>query len=79
MKNTALGAAHMGYPLEPGGSTMVKVRMQGTKEDMQWLEEQISRLPEATVVVSSEAFQNKGTNRYFRRYLEIDKKENCRK
>ncbi len=79
MKNTALGAAHMVYSLDPGGGTMVKVRMQGTKEDMKWLEEQINKLPDATIVVSSEAFHNKGTNRFFRRYLEIDKKENCRK
>ena len=45
---------------------------------MKWLEEQIYKMPEVAVVVSSEAFQNKGTNKYFRRYLEIDKMENCK-
>ena len=57
---------------------MVKVRMQGTKEDMKWLEEQINKMPEVAVVVSTTAFQNKGTNKYFRRYLEINKRQNCK-
>ena len=36
--HTALSAAHMViYPDKPGGDDMVKVRLQGTKEDMEWL------------------------------------------
>lgn len=49
--------------------------MQGTKEDMKWLEEQLKRRTEVLITESSEAFQNKGTNRYFRRYLEIERKD----
>ena len=39
--HTALSAAHMViYPDKPGGDDMVKVRLQGTKEDMEWSEVQ---------------------------------------
>ena len=55
---------------------MIKVRMQGTKEDMEWLEEQLKKEPEVLITESSQAFQNKGTKRYYRRYLEIEKQEN---
>lgn len=55
---------------------MIKVRMQGTKEDMEWLEDKLKAEPEVMITDSSEAFQNKGTNRYYRRYLEIEKQEN---
>ncbi len=35
MRNTALSAAHMvRNPVSPGGDDMVKVRLQGTKEDI---------------------------------------------
>ena len=54
---------------------MIKVRMQGTKEDMKWLEDQLRTKSEVLITESSEAFQNKGTNRYFRRYLEIERKD----
>ena len=58
---------------------MIKVRMQGTKEDMEWLEERLKEKPEVLITESSQAFQNKGTNRYYRRYLEIEKQETNKK
>lgn len=57
---------------------MIKVRMQGTKEEMKWLEDKLKDTSEIIITESSEAFQNKGTNRYFRRYLEIEKQENIK-
>ena len=75
MRNTALSAAHMViYPEGLGGGDMVKVRLQGTKEDMEWVEEQLAQLPNVQITESSELFSNKGTNKYFRKYLEIEKK-----
>lgn len=75
MRNTALSAAHMViYPEGLGGGDMVKMRLQGTKEDMEWLEEQLAQLPNVQITESSELFSNKGTNKYFRKYLEIEKK-----
>ena len=52
---------------------MVKVRLQGTKEDMEWLEEQLRDCTEIKITESSQPFSNKGTNKYFRKYLEVNK------
>lgn len=75
MNHTALSATHMvDLSLRDlGGGEMVKVRLQGTKEDMEWLEKQIKDCPEIQITESSEAFSNKGTNKYFRKYLEVNK------
>jgi hypothetical protein len=77
MLHTALSATHMvDISLrDPGGGEMIKVRLQGTKEDMEWLEKQLSECPEIKISQSSEPFSNKGTNKYFRKYLEINKSE----
>lgn len=72
--HTALSAAHMViYPDKPGGDDMVKVRLQGTKEDMEWLEKQMENLPNVKITESSETFRNKGTNKYYHKYIEIEK------
>jgi len=78
MKHTALSATHVViYPDKPGGEEMIKVRLQGTKEDMAWLEEVLQAVPQVQITESSEIYGNKGTNRFFRKYLEIEKsKEN---
>ena len=75
MNNTALSATHMvNIPLrDPGGGEMVKVRLQGTKEDMEWLEEQLRECTEIKITESSQPLSNKGTNKYFRKYLEVNK------
>ena len=69
MNNTALSATHMvNISLRnPGGGEMVKVRLQGTKEDMEWLEKQLKGCPEIQITESSETFSNKGTNKYYRK------------
>ena len=40
---------------------MLKIRLQGTLKDIRWF--------------VSEIFSNKGTNRYFRSYAEVEKTE----
>ena len=77
MLHTALSATHMvDISLrDPGGGEMIKARLQGTKEDMEWLEKQLSECPEIKISQISETFSNKGTNKYFRKYLEINKSE----
>lgn len=77
MLHTALSATHMvDISLsDPGGGEMIKVRLQGTKEDMEWLEKQLAECPEIRISQISETFSNKGTNKYFRKYLEINKSE----
>lgn len=59
--HTALSAAHMViYPDKPGGDDMVKVRLQGTKEDMEWLEKQMENLP--NVKITEGLLQSSGAN-----------------
>ena len=55
MIHTALSATHMvDISLrDPGGGEMIKVRLQGTKEDMEWLEKQLSECPEVKITESS--------------------------
>lgn len=57
-------------------SVYVKVRLQGTKEDMEWLEEQLRNIPNVEITESSEIFRNKGTNKYYRKYIEVEKTTN---
>ncbi len=75
MNNTALSATHMANISlrDLGGGEMVKVRLQGTKDDMEWLEKKLKDCPEIQITESSEPFSNKGTNKYYRKYLEINK------
>ena len=56
LNNTALSAAHMvEVSIEPGGgSELIKVRLQGTKEDMDWLEKQLKGCNQIKIAESSE-------------------------
>lgn len=77
MLHTALSATHMvDISLsDPGGGEMIKVRLQGTKEDMEWLESQLMNCQHVKITESSATFRNKGTSKYYRKYLEVSKKE----
>ena len=52
---------------------MLKIRLQGTVRDIRWFRRLLERHPEIRVLQTSEIFSNKGTNRYFRSYVEIEK------
>lgn len=52
---------------------MLKVRLMGTKNDIKWFEKLLNRHPKVTVTESSEMYQNKGTNKYYRAYVEVNK------
>lgn len=75
MINTALDAAHMVANIEneDKGGRMIKIRVQGTKEDINWLEKQIRTLRKVQVTESSEIYKNQGTKKYFRKYMEVEK------
>ena len=51
---------------------MLKIRMQGTVQDIQWFKGLLERHKEINVKSVSEPFANKGTKRYFRVYAEIE-------
>lgn len=54
---------------------MLKIRLQGTKESLEWFCKFINNRSEIEVLEVSEIFSNKGTNKYYRRYVEIQKME----
>ena len=54
---------------------MLKIRLQGTVRDIRWFKRLLEKHPEIRVIQVSVIFSNKGTNRYFRFYAEIDRIE----
>lgn len=52
---------------------MLKIRLQGTKNDIKWFEKILRKHPKANVTEFSDLFQNKGTNKYYRVYVEVKK------
>ena len=53
---------------------MLKVRLQGTVKDIQWFGKLLEQHPKIRVLGVSKPFANKGTNKYFRVYAEIEKR-----
>lgn len=54
---------------------MLKIRLMGTKKDIQWFGRLLQGSNEVKINEFSEVFINKGTNNYFRAYLEIEKRK----
>ena len=52
---------------------MLKVRLMGTKNDIKWFSKILQRNRKVNVLQISEPYANKGTNRYYRVYAEIEK------
>jgi hypothetical protein len=58
-----------------GRIDMLKIRMQGTKKDLHWFRRILERQEGVDVKSVSEPFANKGTNKYFRVYAEVERTE----
>ena len=54
---------------------MLKIRMQGTKKERHWFWRLLERHEGVDVKAVSEPFANKGTNKYFRVYAEVERTE----
>ena len=54
---------------------MIKIRLQGTLEDIEWVHSLLMNHSEVDVLGISNAFHNKGTVKYYRVYSEIEKKK----
>lgn len=54
---------------------MLKIRLQGTAKDIRWFRKFLQRQSEIRVLGVSDMFANKGTNRYYRSYAEVEKEE----
>lgn len=52
---------------------MLKIRMQGTTNEIKWFKKILERDKRIIVLDISEPFTNKGTKRFFRVYAEIEK------
>ena len=52
---------------------MLKVRVMGTKNDIVGFQKILQRHPKIEVMEFSELYTNKGTNKYYRAYAEVQK------
>ncbi len=52
---------------------MLKIRLQGTKEDIDWFRSIISNHQKIEIEEFSDCYANKGTKKYFRAYVEVSK------
>lgn len=55
---------------------MLKIRLMGTKDDITWFKNNLNVNPEIEILDSSDFYTNKGTTKYYRSYVEIQKKDN---
>ena len=53
---------------------MLKLRMMGTKRDLGWFKNILNKIPGVEIIQISEPYENKGTNKYYRMYAEVEKK-----
>ena len=52
---------------------MLKIRLMGTKNDIKWFEKILRRNSKVEVTEFSELYPNKGTNKFYRVYVEVMK------
>lgn len=52
---------------------MLKVRLMGTKNDIKWFGKLLRRNPKIEVMEFSDLYPNKGTDRFYRVYVEVRK------
>ncbi len=52
---------------------MLKIRLMGTKNEIKWFEKILKRQSKVVVTEFSDLYSNKGTNRYYRVYVEVQK------
>lgn len=52
---------------------MLKIRLMGTKNDIKWFQKILQRNPKVEVTEFSELYTSKGTNKFYRAYVEVQK------
>ena len=52
---------------------VLKIRLMGTKNDIKWFERLLRRQHKVAVTEVSEMYPNKGTDRFYRAYVEVQK------
>ncbi|MDR0886964.1 MAG: hypothetical protein LBN22_11570 [Clostridiales Family XIII bacterium] len=51
---------------------MLKIRLQGKIEDIQWFQRILKQSLDIDITVVSDMYANKGTNQYYRNYMEVN-------
>lgn len=54
---------------------MIKLRIQGTTNDIKWFKKIIERNKKIKIHSISEPLPNRGTKKYFRLYIDIEREE----
>ena len=52
---------------------MLKVRLMGTRNDLMWFRKILEKNRNVNVLQVSDAYSNKGTDKYYRVYVEVEK------
>lgn len=52
---------------------MLKIRLQGTKSEINWFKRFLKKAEELEVTEFSQPYKNQGTDRYYRVYAEVEK------
>lgn len=53
---------------------MLKVRLMGMEDDIKWFGKILQREPKIEVTEFSDLYPNKGTDRFYRVYIEVEKR-----
>ncbi len=72
-RNTAKTRSPLRKFLRKWRENVLKIRLMGTKNDIKRFEKILKRQPKVAVTEFSELYRNKGTNRYYRAYVEVQK------
>ncbi len=72
-RNTARNSGLLKKSLQKWRGNVLKIRLMGTKNDIKWFKKVLKKQPKVAVTEFSELYQNKGTNRYYRAYVEVQK------
>lgn len=59
--------------VKKAGDKMLKIRLMGTKNDIKWFNKVLKKNKKLKVLQISDIFSNKGTNKYHREYVEVEK------
>lgn len=51
---------------------MLKIRLMGTKKDIHWFAKIMEECEDIRINERSTIYENKGTNNYYRAYLEVE-------
>ena len=57
---------------------MLKIRLMGTKRDIKWFRRILERCKDLQVLEFSDLYTNKGTDRFYRCYVEVERAEKAR-